>query len=237
MLSAFSVMLMILYVFACLGAEAIGKAEWDDPAIAEHVRIHFSSLPRILLSLVQFVTADSISGIYFPLILNRPELCVYFVALIVTVTLALMNLVVATLVEDAISFARMDHDMEQAYTRRTINALKPGLKDIFRQIDADGDETVQMQEVIQAVQSGLQVPKGLREVVTEAHIVDLFEGLDGDGDGALTVDEFVDGLCHAFISDVPLETMRIVQMLRTAMSQLSRMEKALHGIHKPAPKN
>jgi len=237
MLSAFSIILMILYIFACVGAEVIGQAQWNDPTITDHVRVHFSSLPRILLSLIQFVTGDSISGIYFPLIVNRPMLCIYFVALIITVTLALMNLVVATLVEDAISMARMDSDMEAVYTRRKLNAIKPGIKEWFHQIDTDEDGALTMQEVVAFVQSGLVVPAELKGILTEAHIVDLYEGLDIDGDGVVTINEFVDCLCNAAVSDVPLETMRMVQMLRTAMSQISRMEKVLHELVTPPRQN
>jgi len=198
--------------------------------MVEHVRMHFSSLPRILLSLVQFVTADSISGIYFPLIINKPALSIYFVLLIITVTLALMNLVNATLVEDAIEMARMDHEMEQVYKRRRINSVKPGLRELFRMIDVDNDGAMTMQEVVSALQDGLPIPAELQGILTEAHVLDLYEGLDSNGDGELTVEEFVEGLCNAAVSDVPMETVRIVQMLRTTMGQLSRMERALHNI-------
>jgi len=90
MMSAFTLMFIILYIFACIGADFIAKAEWTDPALAELVRTHFATLPRTLLSLVQFVTGDSVSSIYFPLVVNKPVLCIYFVALIMMVTLALM---------------------------------------------------------------------------------------------------------------------------------------------------
>jgi len=232
MLSAFSIMLMILYVFSCIGADIIGKAQWDDPAIAEHVRNHFSSVPRTLLSLIQFITGDSISSLYFPLVVNRPELSLFFVALIMMVTLALMNLVTATLVDDAISMSRMDDEMEAMYTRRRMNQLKPGLIKLFNQIDADGDQLLRMEEVVEAIRTGLHLPKELKGIMTERHILDLFEGLDHDADGLLTIDEFVEGVCSAAISDVPLETVRIVQMLRTSMGQMMRMEAALHGIVK-----
>jgi voltage-gated sodium channel len=228
MMSAFTLMITILYIFACIGAEFIAKGEWADPALAEHVRVHFSTLPRTLLSLIQFVTGDSISSIYFPLIVHKPVLCIYFVALIMMITLALMNLVTAALVDDSMSMTRMDDEMEAVYTRHRLRKLKPSILELFRQIDRDASGHVEQHEVIDALSSGLAVPTDLKSMLTEDRILDVFDSLDSDGDGVLSIDEFVEGLCYKILSDVPVETQHILLLQSRTMSQLCRMEKALH---------
>jgi len=228
MMSAFTLMIMILYIFACIGAEFIAKAEWADPFLAEHVRTHFSTLPRALLSLVQFVTGDSISSIYFPLIVSKPVLCVYFVALIMMITLALMNLVTAALVDDSMSMTRMDDEMEAVYTRHRLQKIKPSIVELFRKIDLDDNGMIQQNEVLDAINSGFEMPKELKGIMTETHILDIFVSLDDNGDGQLSIEEFVDGLCVVALSDVPIETQCILQRQNITMSQLCRMEKALH---------
>jgi voltage-gated sodium channel len=86
MASAFLMMLLTIYIFACVGVEFIAKGEWIGEEVTDLVRTRFSSIPLTMLSLVQFVTGDSISGLYYPLIVQKPALCVYFMALLMMVT-------------------------------------------------------------------------------------------------------------------------------------------------------
>eukprot|EP00419_Tripos_fusus_P070647 CAMPEP_0172893604 /NCGR_PEP_ID=MMETSP1075-20121228/148923_1 /TAXON_ID=2916 /ORGANISM="Ceratium fusus, Strain PA161109" /LENGTH=58 /DNA_ID=CAMNT_0013748495 /DNA_START=55 /DNA_END=228 /DNA_ORIENTATION=- len=58
MASALLMMLMTIYIFACVGVEFIAKGEWMGEEVRELVRTRFSSLPLTMLSLVQFVTGD-----------------------------------------------------------------------------------------------------------------------------------------------------------------------------------
>merc|ERR1719444_430560 len=127
MASALLIMVMTIYIFACVGVEFIAKGDWAGEEVRELVQRNFSSLPVTMLSLVQFVTGDSISGLYHPLIVQKPALCIYFVALLMAVTLALMNLVTALLVEDVIASARMDEEMEAWFKKKQMKTLVPAL--------------------------------------------------------------------------------------------------------------
>merc|ERR1712079_742566 len=91
MASAVVMLVLTLYIFACLGAEVVAKQTWETKVVNEFVGERFSTLPLIMLSLVQFITLDSISGFYFPMILERPAMSIYFLALIVFVGVAVMN--------------------------------------------------------------------------------------------------------------------------------------------------
>jgi len=138
-----------------------------------------------------------------------------------------MNLVTAALVDDSMSVTRMDGEMEAVYTRHRLKKIRPGIVELFRQVDIDNNGLLQQNEVIDASKSGLQMPQELRGTVTETHILNIFENLDDDGDGQLSIDEFVDGLCSCVLSDVPIETQHILFLQNRTMTQLIRMEKAL----------
>ena len=56
---------------------------------------YFDSLGKTVMTLMQFVTLDSLATIYFPLIVARPALLCYFLPILVFVSIGLMNLVTA----------------------------------------------------------------------------------------------------------------------------------------------
>jgi len=232
MFSALLMVLMMIYIFACVGAEFISKQDWDDAEGAELVHSRFSTLPLIMLSLVQFITGDSISGLYYPLVAQKPALIVYFVALLLAVTLALMNLVTAMVVEDAISNARMDDEMEIHFRRSRAKELRPKIGAIFDSIDINSDDAAELSEALRVINDGFHVPRELQGIITESRIVDLWDALDSNGDGRLSRQEFVDGLCHMALLDIPVETVQMMHLQRTLLIHVLVMMEQL-GIGPP----
>jgi len=218
---------MALFVFSCVGAEFIGKATWENEEVAELVRTHFSSVPLIMLSLVQFVNADSIAGLYFPLVAQKPALSIYFGSLILLISLAMMNLVTALVVEDALSCSRMDDEMAAIYNKRKMKTMKPNILEMFQSIDKDNDGSIELCEVLQAIGDGLSVPRALQDFVTEERMVDLFDAFDSDNSGRISEDEFIDGLCKLVLQDAPIETTQMLHMLRSGLARLATIEKLI----------
>ena len=54
----------------------------------EVLREHFSSLGIAMITLTQFITMDSISAVYFPLIKLQPVVFLYFAILILIVSIS-----------------------------------------------------------------------------------------------------------------------------------------------------
>ncbi|CAK0864582.1 unnamed protein product [Prorocentrum cordatum] len=84
---------LAIFSFAVLGVDLITyseslKANDETRMIVES---RFSSLPDFMLTLSQFTTADSLAGIYYPLCQVQPLLGLYFAALWMVITVALMN--------------------------------------------------------------------------------------------------------------------------------------------------
>ena len=89
-------LLVCLFVAACVAVEVIAK----DEDLKKHDQLtmfvideYFSSLMVAVMTLMQFVTMDSLATIYFPLIEARPYLVLFFLPLLIFISIGLMNLV------------------------------------------------------------------------------------------------------------------------------------------------
>merc|ERR1712008_285544 len=208
----------------------MGKVAWETKEVSDFVQERFSTLPLIMLSLVQFITQDSISEMYFPMILERPALSVYFVALIVFVGVAVMNLITAMLVETALASGTEDQEMQAFYNRQKEKKLKPSLQQFFHKLDKSGDNVVTAKEIIEDLQGELEIPSNLKGIVTEPRIVELFDHLDHDGNGELSQEEFVNGMLMVAFSEVPVESKQMLHLLLQGRGLMLKGENYLHHI-------
>merc|ERR1712007_36326 len=112
------------------------------------INTSFSSLDNVLLTYLQFVTMDSLAGIYVPLVKQRGYLFLYFASIIIIVSVAIMNLVTALLVDKSISQNQADQDL----LRQKVRALRPDIKKAFEMIDTNGDKIITGDEVMACVE-------------------------------------------------------------------------------------
>eukprot|EP00931_Biecheleriopsis_adriatica_P082379 TRINITY_DN5580_c0_g1_i5.p1 TRINITY_DN5580_c0_g1~~TRINITY_DN5580_c0_g1_i5.p1 ORF type:complete len:576 (+),score=124.79 TRINITY_DN5580_c0_g1_i5:59-1786(+) len=230
MTSTFALLLLTLYMFACLGVELIAK----DTYLQSHAETEwivqecFGSLPRALLTLMQFVTVDSVAGIYVPLIVHRPILIVYFVLLILFVSIALMNMVTAVLVEGALDQGRADRELEKHDLQEKLKFAMPQLKAVFTDLDKNGDGTVTLEEIDDVPMDVL--PRGLFDDSNFNGLHELFELLDVEGTGELGQDEFVEGILDIFSMGMPIETVQILKLLRMTGSNVCESQIDLRGM-------
>eukprot|EP00438_Fugacium_kawagutii_P018248 Skav231330 [mRNA] locus=scaffold819:83490:85641:- [translate_table: standard] len=126
MLSTFFILLLTLYIFGCLGVELITKD---------------TLLRRTLLTLASFVSADSIAAVYMPICIVRPWMIAYFIMVILTVSVSLMNLVTAVLVEGALANAANDKELSRHDMKQKAHA-------VFAEIDEDGSGEIDRAELL-----------------------------------------------------------------------------------------
>merc|ERR550534_3217238 len=100
-----------------------------------------------MLSLLQFVSVDGTAVLYFPLVKADPLLILFFLPLIFIVSVSLMNLVTAVIVEGAIEQGKQDREAHSKYKAQRFEQLRPALEALFAQLDADGDKTVTLKEI------------------------------------------------------------------------------------------
>lgn len=230
MLSATVLIILWLFIFACIAVEIISS----DPDLLQDsdtgpiVVNHFGTLMQAILTLGQFVTLDSIAAVYYPLIMVRPWLLMYFLPVMVLISVGLMNLVTAVLVEHALSHASREEELARQRTKDKIKTALPELLNIFQSLDADGSGQVTRSEAANVPLSVLP-PKVLQTVSVES-MEDLFDLLDVDQGGTLSQAEFLEGLLNLLLLDVPIWAIQALKLLRPMRQRLIDMARDINDI-------
>lgn len=223
MISVFMLLILSIYIFACLGVELITKDEslHEDVQTKAIVDEYFSSLPLTMLTLIQFITLDSIGSIYFPIVRSKPRLILFFLPILMILPITLMNLVTAVLVEHGLENAQAETAEDNRNRARYIKKSVIELGELFEELDRDRNGLITPFELNMVPPD--HVPKELLDVLFVDDLADIFMQLDVDGTGELSKDEFVNGILQMITRDTPMETlqiMKILQSLRTKVATL-----------------
>jgi len=233
MLSTTALLVLSLFIFGCMAVELITHSEHLN-SIADTrfiVERHFPNLFTSILTLLQFVTLDSIAAVYSPLIREQPILVFYFALILLTISIGLMNLVTAVLVENALENAAVEAESERLQLKKKVGHALPQLLKTFQELDKDQSGSITREE-IEGVPVSV-IPGRLLENVSIDSMVDLFELLDEDGGGSLTQQEFVEGLLNLVLMDMPITTIQSLRLLRSIKSLTSSLTldiKSLRGL-------
>ena len=111
---------VIMYAFASLGVELItnhplATGPEPDAEFQEVVRVHFRPLPVMMMTLIQFLTMDSIGSIYKTLIERDWRPLPFFAMVILVMPIVLMNLITAIVVNSALEQASQDKDARKVH--------------------------------------------------------------------------------------------------------------------------
>jgi len=224
--SAAVLVTMVAYVFGCAALELIAKSQrlQANPVTKEILDNHFSSLGHVMVTMIQFVNADSIGAIYFPLILENPIVGIFFCMLIGVVSILLMNLVTAAVVESAIKTGKEDLCMQRHRIIKQVEHMIPLVERAFREMDVTQDDKLDREELERlkevSASKGIHLPPSLHPLLQGDTLKDLFDYLDQDNDGKVASVEFIEGACKLALSNVPIETMQILSLLRQQRAQL-----------------
>jgi hypothetical protein len=221
-----TLLFVAIFIFSCVGIDLITYSDKlrSNDETSTIVDTHFHSLPTFMLTLIQFANADSIASIYFPLCREEPLLVVYFAFVWMVVTIVLMNLVTAIIVENAMAKGREDELDRQAELRKTVKRMIPDIYVVFDRMDKDGSGKVSMAEVEAVAKSGETIwPSSIQEYVETEKLLDLLKSFDLDRSGDIDREEFVDGVLWLVMSDVPMETHHILILLKQCYTLLEQM--------------
>mmetsp|Transcript_68220 Transcript_68220/g.134806 ORF Transcript_68220/g.134806 Transcript_68220/m.134806 type:complete len:526 (-) Transcript_68220:223-1800(-) len=220
----FALIVLILYIFACIALEIITKVHRDSENEAVHTVVNsaFPDLPTTILSLLQFVTIDSISGMYFPLIMEQPWLVIYFIPFILLVSVSLMNLVTAVIVEGALEQGAADAEVKRKETEKQFLKILPKLKAKFKDMDDNGNGLLTLDEILNAPH---EIKDDLSQYVEgDDGLTELFEMIDTDESGEINCDEFCDGVAKLVHSQSPIELIRILKQLKIIRKDLNDLK-------------
>ncbi|OLP94403.1 Voltage-dependent T-type calcium channel subunit alpha-1H [Symbiodinium microadriaticum] len=261
MLSMTALILLALFIFGCVAVELIRKDQelLDDPETGPVVRKYFNTLPTSILTLLQFVTLDSVAAIYYPLLVVRPLLIIFFAPILVIVSVGLMNLVTAILVESALESAQQEAEAGRQELKNKIKGALPSLLDIFQTLDTDMSGFITRDE-LDAVPVDI-LPASVLErfkdigykfihqafrmaspAISAGYVVNpqepdrprtKIEQLDVDGTGTLTLQEFVEGLMNLALLDVPIWTIQSQRMLRSVRTLATKIDQDIQSMKAP----
>jgi len=216
----------LIYIFAILGMEIMAPEEDAPEDYQEAVALFHSGLGSCMLTLLQLVTTDSIAAMYRPIAMHKPWQMGYFVIFMLVVSVALMNLVTAVIVDTAIQTSSKDREALKAYAAAEKKAMLPKLKTLFEELDADGSGQLELDEIMDAPES---VKEQLEELSNMEDVEGLFKMLDYDNSGSVSVEEFCEGVLKAS-TDKPVEMMCMMRQCSAILLTSREMEARLANI-------
>ena len=133
-----------------LHGEAVGLSD----EYAQIVYYYFHDLFSTMITLIGFMTLDSAQNVYFPLILERPELAVVFLSFILLVAVALMNLITAVIVENAFEASSEERHLLVKKEKKRMEELVQKLGYLFIELDESRDGSSRRALALAATTSG-----------------------------------------------------------------------------------
>lgn len=232
MASTMGLILLWLYVFGCVAAEIIATDSdlRADPYTDQILQENFSSVPRATLTLLQFVTLDGIAEVYFPLVVKKPVLMIYFLPLLMFLSIALMNLVTAVLVEHALQQSTQEAEEAREKKKEELKAALPALLEVFDSLDTDQSGFLTREEIA-GVPLDLIPPKIL-ECASVGTMEELFDMIEGSGGGGgLSQMDFLDGLLSLLLLDMPIWALRLQKLVLPLQKTTSQISMELQRIN------
>eukprot|EP00927_Polykrikos_kofoidii_P016687 TRINITY_DN17567_c0_g1_i1.p1 TRINITY_DN17567_c0_g1~~TRINITY_DN17567_c0_g1_i1.p1 ORF type:complete len:700 (+),score=75.14 TRINITY_DN17567_c0_g1_i1:77-2176(+) len=228
------------YIFAIIGIETLPLRDTDGllrklPIVDEvgnevieltnYQRLsceRFGSFPVAMLTLLQVLTHDSIATIYTPMILDVPPVrgwfnLVYFLAFIMLVSIFIMNLVTAVMVESALQAAASDQLTKRVREEARRVSMVPKLREMFWALDDDCSGEITIEEIATAPK---WLADELKNLTRTDGLCEVFQLLDDDDDGVVQIDEFLDGILKASAGDVIVK-LQVDRLVRQC-SQISQ---------------
>lgn len=217
------ILFMVIYGFGCLGMELIrnNKAYGQDALFTEITDTYFCNLPRIMLTLAQFIAMDSVAAIYTPLIIQDAYLALYFFGVILAVAVVLMNIVTAVIVNTALETNEIDKESKRAYQSEIRKTITGSLRQMFDFFDEKNIGHVTLDQLLNAPEEACNLLCQLTEHDT---MEDLFREIDLDNNNELTLEEFCGGVYDITTSEVPREIRHMQKNFWRIMEALTRIE-------------
>jgi len=201
----FVVIGIILYIFAVLGMEVV---QFDPNASAEYndvVDVYFGDLWKTMLTMVLLgLCLDDIGVIYRSLLLEKPILVLYFMALLMVVSIATLNMCLTLMVESSLAQAASDELAQKAAELEQKRQTLEELAKAFRQLDADGSGNVSREELHSCPPEVLDYMCKVIGNDDPDEIINIFDMLDYNNSDELTIEEFCEGM-NKIISGEPVE--------------------------------
>jgi len=190
-------LIAVIWVFGILMTVSLvdrTSEEFDFTASAWSFEDYWGSVPRSAFSLFQVATRDNwISSLVSPIVKTEPALLIIIGFYFCIGSLALMNSIIAVVVECTLSAARASTEKEDENKQRADALVMNSLRKIFHDGDTDGSGELDLEELHAMVRKH-QVRDRLRMLRIPFRDLDLlFTLLDTECTGSVNTDMFFRG--------------------------------------------
>merc|ERR1719379_1391196 len=154
---------------------------------------NFGTVPRCIMTLCICMTDGCVESTIRPIVEKEPYMFVIWFAYLTLTLMGIMNMIVGILCETITGSAEADDlnrtSAEEAYRKRVLRAVT----EIFEDIDTDGSGVLDREEFAAALTTNPSVQEGM-VILDLADEENLFDTLDSDKSGAITFQEWADGV-------------------------------------------
>jgi hypothetical protein len=154
----------------------------------------------------QIVAGDSWGLVSVPVIEKRPEYTIIFICIVVSVSLGVMNLILAVIVESAAEARESDLAQKHKTQKKEAMLKKIELCEMAHSMDKDHSDTISFEEMQEAWNLNPAFQQVMGSMSIRDHDLDtIFKIMDEDNSGDVDYKEFVEKLYHLRTSDVRID--------------------------------
>jgi len=183
---------LLIYVFGIFATRTIGQVS-KDPYIEEY----FGNVPRSMFSLFQVTTTEGWADIARKAMETQLWTSIFFIIYFYVTTCAILNVVVAVIVENTLDQAGDQRQKFDAKQKRMQKEACSKIYEVFHSLDNNGDGMLTKEEFLLALRQE-SVTRYLHQIGLDMRQAEnLFSILDFDESGSLDAQEFVGGVMKA----------------------------------------
>jgi len=200
-----------IFMTAVVGRSELSELELGGISGAER----FGSILRSMYSLFELMTLEGWQLVGRPLVQAEPAMAVFFFAYIMIFTFGLLNMVVAVVVEKTLLQAKRLEKMEHEIVQQEAAKQLELMRDAFVECDINHDGMIDREEFAESMtrgsnghtdtnnQSALAACFERLQIPTDDALT-LFDILDSDASGELSMTEFLNGCARVMGATDPL---------------------------------
>lgn len=181
------------YIPAIFATRIFGKRHESD----EFLQDQFGTIPRSMYTLFTVLTMEGWAEIARETMKVEAWSWMFFILFIFSTTFALMNVVVAVIVQNTLEHASHCREEENQKSEQLEHLILAKIVEVFEAADTDGDGDLTRKEFLQSLNNA-RVVRHLHEIGVDVRQAEhLFDILDYDESGCLDLLQFVEGVLRA----------------------------------------
>jgi len=235
-----------IYVCAIFMTSAVGQSELSELDLGGISGAdRFGTVARSMYSLFELLTLENWQLVGRPLVSEQPAMALFFFVYIMIFTFGFLNMVVAVVVERTMAHARLLDSVSTDVLRQQATKQLEFMSHAFRKCDTNDDGMVDRDEFESSMDCLSGPQKALvqcfeRLGIPTGDALMLFDILDADASGELSLQEFLQGCARVLGANDPvwdqLATHAVVLGLKDKLQRLkSKLNGAASGCQEADP--